>query len=182
MFARKRTQTTSHAPTLPPLGASRAMSVQTYTDRAKSIQEDVSRILDAGLEASKEKKARGLLVMELLSMASVVRYQIKAIEHGKMSKEIKELIKPPDMETGPSKTITPATEYIKSTLIECKERIVDLHNENRSLRRALRDISKRVQWSPEDTQREPSHIPGFWDDDKQMGKILEELDLEEEEN
>jgi len=157
------------------------MSVSAYSAKAKVVQDEVTRVLESGWAAAVEKKARGAQIQELLTMASVVRYQVKAIEHGEMTDPLKERIKPPDLDPRLLGSTSPATLYVKTTLIECKERIVALHNENMSLRRALKTISSQVKQVPEDSEVEEIKASTFWDDPTQMGKILEELDLEESE-
>lgn len=156
------------------------MSVTAFSQKAKAVTDDVTKMMEVGWANSIEKKARGLQIQEMLTMASIVRYQLKAIEHGGMPAALKRQIKPPDMDARLMESTAPAADYIKVTLSECKDRIIAMHKENQSLRRAMKMISSRVKAEPEESVVNEVKAAAFWDDDAQMGQILGELDLEDE--
>lgn len=164
----------------PGLDTLETMSVTAYSKKAKAVSEEVKNVLEAGWTAAVEKRARGKQIQELLTMASVVRYQIKAISHGGMSLTLKEKIKPPALDERLMASTAPATEYIKTTLIESKEQIVAMHNENRTLKRTLKQIQSQMRQMPDESVVGEVKVTSFWDNEEEMGKILGELDLEEE--
>jgi len=154
------------------------MSVTAFTKDAKKVSEDVQRMIEAGWATATEKRQRGIQIQEMLAMAAVVRFQMTAIEHRGMSEKLKESIKPPIVNTRLLASTQPATDYVKTTLIECKDRLLILHKENQSLRRTLKRISKTVQIDSDPRSEAEFPVSSFWDDDAQMGEILGELELD----
>jgi len=158
------------------------MSVAAYSEHAKKVSEDVQRVLEAGWANTHEKRLRGNQIHSLLSMAAVVRLQSKAIEHGGMSDSLKKTIKPPDFDPRLMASTGPAVDYIKTSLVECKDRILLQHKEIQSLRKALKDIQKKVVQDHSDDGEVEVTPSSFWDDEHQIGEILGELNLDDSES
>lgn len=157
------------------------MSVSAYTDVAKKVQSEVNNIIEAGWLAAQEKRVRGEQIQEVLVMASILRYQVHAIQDKGMTPQRKGELRPPQVDFKLAGTTGIATEYIKTVISECKAVLVSLNNENRSLKRTFREISKQATTSVAEDPASEIDVHAIWNNEREMGKILEELDLDDEE-
>lgn len=164
-----------------PMAELQKMSTTDYTKFAMAVKTQVNDVMSAGYEAAEEKKERGRQLWDLSQMSAVLRLQCFKMRNGNLTPEQTSALKPPipDLRARDGTRVT--KEYIQTTLIETKDHLLSLYKENQRLKLVIKSMGAKATPIPEETDSVIGPAQNLWNDPTEIGKILGELDLDDEE-